>query len=126
MKQFISGTTSISSGNKAATTATATFTHTGNNLFYVTGIECTASGATTALPVIVTLAGCLGGTMSWIFTFPAGVLIAAQPLIIEFNPPLPSVDANTDVVLTLPSSGTGGTNAAVVLHGFVGARNLLD
>ena len=126
MKLFPTGITSISSGNKAATAATATFTHTGNNLFFVTGIEVTASGATAGLPVLVTLAGCVGGTMTWIFTFPAGVLVGATPLVIEFNPPLPEVDANTDVVLTLPSSGAGGTNASVVMHGFVGARNLLD
>jgi hypothetical protein len=126
MRQFPSGVTSAASGNKAAAAATATFTKTGTNLWYVTGIEVTASGATAGLPVSVTLTGILGGTLTWIFTFPAGVLVGASPLVVEFNPPLASVDANTDVVLTLPSSGAGGTNASVVMHGFVGQRNLLD
>lgn len=126
MRQF-PGVISAASGNKAAAAATATFTKTGVTLTYVTGFEVTASGATAGLPVLVTLTGVLGGTLTWIFTFPAGVLVGATPLVVEFDPPLPSVDVNTDVVLTLPSSGSGGTNAAVVMHGFVGGqRNFVD
>lgn len=126
MRQFPSGVISAASGNKANASAAATFTKTSTNLWYVTGIEVTASGATAGLPVLVTLTGVLGGTLTWIFTYPAGVLVGAAPLVLDFEPPLVSVDANTDVVLTLPASGAGGTNASVVMHGFVGQRNLLD
>jgi len=126
MRQFPSAVIAASSGNKANSAATATLTHDSTNLWYVTGLEVTASGATAGLPVNVTLTGCLGGTLTWTFTFPAGVLVPATPLVIAMDNPLPSVDANTDVVLTLPASGSGGTNAAVVLRGFKGTRNLLD
>lgn len=126
MRQF-PGVISAASGNKANASAAATFAHTGLTLTYVTGFEVTASGATAGLPVLVTLTGVLGGTLTWIFTFPAGVLVGATPLVVEFDPPLPSVDVNTDVVLTLPASGAGGTNASVVMHGFVGGqRNFVD
>lgn len=126
MRQF-PGVISAASGNKANASAAATLVHTGVTLTYVTGFEVTASGATAGLPVLVTLTGLLGGTLTWIFTYPAGALVGATPLVVEFDPALPCVDVNTDAVLTLPASGAGGTNASVVMHGFVaGQRNFVD
>ena len=66
----------------------------------------------------MTVAGTITGTLSYIFTFPAGVLIAAQPLNVQFPVPIPASAVNTTIVVTLPSGGTGNTNAAAVAAGF--------
>lgn len=107
------------SGNKANAAAAATLTGTATTTVYISGFECTAAGSTTGLPVIVTVTGVLGGTLSYIFTFgAAGALVEATPLFITFNPPLPASAINTPIVVTLPAGGTGNTNAATVAHGF--------
>ena len=114
------GATAITaaSGNVAAGNAVATLAAVAGKTTYITGFTLTASGATTALPVIVTVAGTITGTLSYIFTFPAGVLIAAQPLNVQFPVPIPASAVNTTIVVTLPSGGTGNTNAAAVAAGF--------
>lgn len=106
------------SGNKANANAVATLTPTATTTAYITGFELTAAGATAGLPVVATVAGVLGGTLSYIFDYPAGALVGASPLIVEFNPPLPASAVNTAIVVTLPAGGTGNTNAAAVAHGF--------
>jgi hypothetical protein len=106
------------SGNKANASAVATLTPSATTTAYLSGFECTAAGATTGLPVVVTVAGILGGTLSYIFSFPAGALLEAVNLLVEFNPPLPASAVNTPIVVTLPAGGTGNTNAATVAHGF--------
>lgn len=106
------------SGNKANASAAATLTPGSTVAAYLAGFEITATGATLGLPVIVTVAGILGGTLSYIFSAPAGVLVDATPLVVEFDPPLPASAVNTPIVVTLPALGTGNTNAAVVAHGY--------
>jgi hypothetical protein len=106
------------SGNVAAGTAAATLTGTATTTVYCTGFEITGSGATTGLPVIVTLVGLLGGTRSWIYTFEAGVLVGNKPLIVSFNPPLPASAINTVLTVSCPTGGSGNTNNAAVIHGF--------
>lgn len=107
-----------SSGNKANTSGTATLTPTSTTTAYITGFACSASGATAGLPVSVTVAGVLGGTLTYTFVYPAGALVGAQPLIVPFFPPLPASAVNTAIVVTLPASGAGGTNASVNAYGF--------
>jgi hypothetical protein len=107
----------VSSGNAAAAIATATVPAKGGKRYYLSGLNVTASGATSGLAVNVTVTGLVGGTRTYAFVFPAGVLVQAQPLNIAFYPPVPST-INTAVVGTLPSSGSGGTNAAINLEGF--------
>lgn len=106
------------SGNKANASAAATLTPSATTTAYISGFEITASGATTGLAVTVTVAGLLGGTQSFTFVFPAGVLVSAQPLLVPFFPPLPAAAVNTPIVVTLPASGAGGTNATVTAHGY--------
>lgn len=106
------------SGNKANASAAATLTPGSTVTAYLAGFEITATGATVGLPVIATVTGILGGTLSYIFSAPAGVLVDATPLVVEFSPPLPASAVNTAIVVTLPALGTGNTNAAVVAHGF--------
>jgi hypothetical protein len=106
------------SGNVANASAAATLTGTATTTVYISGFEVTGSGATTALPVTVTVAGLLGGTRSYTYSFASGALVANTPLIVAFDPPLPASAINTAIVVTCPASGTGGTNNTVVAHGF--------
>lgn len=111
---------SISTGNVAAAIATCTLPAKPNKFLHLCGFEITASGATTGLAVIATVAGCVGGTLSYIFTFPAGVLVTATPLLVTFDPPLVALTPGTTIVVTLPSGGSGNTNAAISAHGYYG------
>jgi hypothetical protein len=106
------------SGNIANNSAAATLTPTALTTAFISGFEVTGSGATAALPVTVTVAGLLGGTRSYTYSFAAGVLVANQPLIVQFAPPLPASAVNTAIVVTCPASGSGGTNNTVVAHGY--------
>ena len=106
------------SGNVANASAVATLTPAAGKTAYITGFEVTGSGATTPLPVTVTVVGLLGGTRHYTYTFIAGVLIANTPLIVEFTRPLPASAVDIAIVVTCPASGAGGTNNTVVAHGF--------
>jgi hypothetical protein len=107
-----------SSGNVANAAAVATLAGAASVTTYITGFEVTAAGATAGLPVIVTVAGISGGTLSYIFVFPAGVLVGAVPLVVEFAAALPASAANTAIVVTCPAGGAGNTHAAVTAHGY--------
>lgn len=111
--------TTGSSGNVANASAIATLAAVAAKTNYLTGFEVTASGATAASIVLVAVTGLLGGTLTYIFTVPAGVLLAAAPLVVSFNPPLPASAVNTAIVVTCPALGAGNTNAAAVAHGLV-------
>jgi hypothetical protein len=76
----------ISSGNVAAGSCAAALPAVSAKTNYCTGFQVTASGATTGLPVTVTLAGILGGTLTYTFVFPAGVLVPATPLVSPSRP----------------------------------------
>lgn len=106
------------SGNVANASAAATLTGTATTTVYISGFEITGAGATAGLPVTVTVAGLLGGTRSYTYTYAAGVLVANQPLVVTYFPPLPASAVNTAIVVTCPASGAGGTNNTVVAHGF--------
>lgn len=110
---------SFSSGNVANASAAATITGTTGQFSYLTGFEMTFGGATAAACVNATVTGLLGGTATYPVCAPAGVAVYGTPLIVNFNPPLQSSAANTNIVVTLPALGAGNTNAAVVAHGYV-------
>lgn len=107
-----------SSGNVANGSAVATLAAAAAKTTYITGFQITASGATAGLAVVVTVAGLLGGTQSFIFVFPAGVLVGALPLQIALPKPLPASAVNTAIVVTCPAGGSGNTNAAVSAQGY--------
>ena len=106
------------SGNVAAGSAAATLTGTATTTVYLAGFEATGSGATAGLPVSVTVAGLLGGSRLYTYTFAVGVLVGNAPLVVPFDPPLPASAINTAISVTCPSSGAGGTNNTVVAHGY--------
>lgn len=106
------------SGNVANASAAATLTPSAITTAYISGFEVTGAGATAGLPVIVTVAGLLGGTRSYIYTAAVGALVPNSPLLVSFNPPLPASAINTAIVVTCPALGAGNTNNAVVAHGY--------
>lgn len=116
-----SGATNVaaSSGNVANATATATLPAVAGKTNYVTGFSITGGGATAALLVNATLTGVVGGPLNYTFGAPVGVAVAALPLVVELETPLPASAVNTAVSISLPALGAGNTNAAVNIHGYV-------
>ena len=107
-----------SSGNVAAGVATATLPAVAGWTTYLCGFSITASGATAGLPVSPTVVGINSGTMTFTYTAPAGVLVPAPPLIVPFTPCQPASAANVAIVVSMPSLGTGNTNASVNAWGY--------
>lgn len=106
------------SGNVAASPAVATLPAVAGKFTYVTGFEFTAAGASAALDVIATLVGCVSGTLSYIVVATSTVTTAVAPLIVQFSTPIASSAVNTAITLTVPSLGSGNTNACANIHGF--------
>lgn len=106
------------SGNVANATASTTISNSAGKFTYVAGVLFTALGATAGLGVIATVTGLPAGQISAVFGFPAGVLVAANPLLILFNPALPSSVVQGTITASLPAGGSGNTNACVSMWGF--------
>jgi hypothetical protein len=111
------GSLAAASGNVANATASATLAGAAGQLTYISGFEITAGGATAAACVSATVTGTFGGTLTYSFCAPQGVAVAATPLVVPFNPPLPASGLGTGITVSLPALGAGNTNAAVVAHG---------
>ena len=109
---------SASSGNVAAAVATATLVAEQGKVTHITGFLVSGSGATTALPVTVTITGINGGTLSFTYVAVAGVLVPNTPLQVNFPLPLAASAPNTNIVVSCPSLGTGNTNNTVSAWGF--------
>lgn len=112
--------TAASSGTVAANTAAATLSNSGKTgqRLYCTGFIVTGTGATSGLAIAVTVTGLTGGTQTYAFAAPAGVLVMAAPLVVQFADPIPALTETTDVVISMPTFGSGNTNACVVITGF--------
>jgi hypothetical protein len=108
-----------SSGNQANVAAVATLAGAAGVRTWITGFECTALGATAVNTVLVTITGLVTGTLTYVFQFPAGATVPATTLNVQFTTPIPSSAVNTSIVVTLPASGAGGTNAVTNAHGFL-------
>ena len=115
------GATSVqaSSGNVAAAVAAAALPAVSGKTNYLSGFKITGAGSTSGLPVTVTITGLLGGTASYTYTFATGVTVGNQPLIVDFDPPLPASAVNTAITVSCPSGGTGNTNNTTHAHGYV-------
>ena len=110
---------SASSNSVANATAQAVTPASVGKVTYVSGFQVTASGATAGLAVTVNLAGTIGGSNYYTFVFPAGVLVAAQPLLVTFPIPVAASAANTAMSINLPPGGAGNTNATVSIQGYL-------
>lgn len=107
-----------SSGNVANVNAVATLPALANKTTYISSVTFTAAGATAGAVVVATVTGLLGGTLSYVYTVPAGATVAAPQMTLNFDPPLPALAYNTPIVCTLPALGAGNTNAAASATGF--------
>lgn len=117
---FPSGSTQVTgaSGNVAAAAAVATLPGVAAKTTYLSGFEITSAGSTAAAVVTVTVTGTITGTLSYTYATVAGVTLGNLPLLVLFDPPIPSSAVNTSIVVTLPSLGAGNTNATAVAHGY--------
>ncbi|NBU34690.1 hypothetical protein EBZ38_13345 [bacterium] len=107
-----------SSGNVAASVATATITPAAGKTAWVTGLMIFPAGATAGAIVNATLTGLVGGTITIPVGAPTGAAVAGYPIVLEFPAPVPATAIAQAVSLSMPSLGAGNTNAAVTLLGF--------
>lgn len=115
------GATSVvaTSGPVAAATAAATLAAATGKTTYISGFTATGSGATAASNVHLTISGLIGPvTLDYEYTVVAGVALGSPTINVQFNPPIPASAVNTAIVVTLPSLGSGNTNASVCAYGF--------
>lgn len=108
-----------SSGNVANAVAAATIAAQAAKLNYLAGFVVSGAGATAGLPVIVTVTGLLGGTLTFVYAAAAGALVANQQLNVAFNPPLPASAVNIAIAVSCPALGVGNTHNATIAHGYV-------
>lgn len=106
------------SGNGAAAAIAATLPAVAGKTNYLTGFEVTGGGATAASLVDVTVTGLLGGTETYVLGVVAGAAAGNQPLIVQFDPPIPASGVNTAITVNVPSLGAGNTKARAQVHGF--------
>ena len=114
----LAGTDVGDSDTGANATVTSTLPADVTRKTWITGFEITGTGATVGGPVVATITGLVGGTLSYVVVVPAGVLLSITPLVVSFSRPIPSTAINTAVVVSVPAFGAGNTNAAVAVHGF--------
>lgn len=107
------------SGNAANASAVATIPAVAAKTNYITGFTVTGSGATAALPVVVTIAGLAGGSITFSYGAALGALVTNQPLIVTFPAPIAASAVNTAITVTCPALGAGNTNNVVNAFGFV-------
>jgi hypothetical protein len=106
------------SGIQANATATASITSDTSHFAYLAGFHITGSGATAGLPVTVTVTGAKSGTLHYVYSAAAGVLVENTPLIIAYDPPLKATAVNTSITVSCPALGSGNTANSVVVYGF--------
>lgn len=117
---YPSGATPLvsASGSVANATAAATLAGTSGKTTHITGFTVSGSGATLGLPVIVTVTNTIGGTLSYVYSAVAGILLANQMMNITFPYPIPASATNTAIVVSCPALGLGNANNAVVAYGY--------
>jgi hypothetical protein len=107
--------TSGASGGAAS--CSAAITATANLMNYCTGFDIDGLGATAGSAIAVTLAGILGGTLTWEVGIPAGVTVPFT-YSRRFDPPLQASAIDTAITLTVPSFGSGNTQSNCNIYGF--------
>lgn len=82
---------------------------------FICGFSMTSAGTTTAVVGTATVAGVIGGTLSYVYADPA---TTAVQLIVRYPPVcIPASAQNTAIVVTQPAGGAG-TTAAVTAYGY--------
>lgn len=111
----------IKGASGAAQTNAATLAATTGKLNYLTGFDITGGGATAASVIDVTITGLLGGTVVYSLAVEAGATApvnAQGGLSVRFPHPVPASAVNTAIAVSVPTFGSGNTDASVVAHGF--------
>ena len=80
---------------------------------YICGFAATAGGATAASTVNLTVMNIVTGTMTYNYGANTGAGVPTAPLVVQFNPCLPATGPSTTIDVSMPSLGTGNTNASV-------------
>jgi hypothetical protein len=104
------------SGNVAAAIATGTLSGDGAKTVYLTKFVISGLGATAGVNVAAALAGVACGAQNFNVGVPAGATVPMN-FTQDFNPPLPGSGTGA-ITLTVPSFGSGNTNARVTMFGF--------
>ncbi len=109
----------VTSGNVAAATATATIAAptTAGQSNYLCGFNVRSLGATSSTSVALTITGIVGGTLTYQYLTVAGATTANQAFGNEYVPCFQGTP-DTAIVVSLPSLGTGNTNAMVNAWGY--------
>lgn len=106
------------SGNVANASAVATMAAVSGRTNNISGFSVTGSGSTVGLPVTVTVAGLLGGSLPYTYTAAIGATVGNTPLVIKYAAPIAASGLNTAITVTCPALGAGNTNNTVTTHGF--------
>jgi hypothetical protein len=107
------------SGAVSASPAVATITSAAGRTAYLNGFQVSGLGATAAGMAGITITGLVGGTLNFAFPVPAGVGVAAPPMVVNFQTPLQASAVNTNIVVTVASFGSGNVGAAVMAEGYL-------
>lgn len=112
-------TVQAASANGAATQITATISGVSGRMTYLEGFDVTGLGATAAGSINITVTG-TANTLTYTLQIPSGVTAALTNggLFVRFPTPIPSSAQNTNIVVTVPTFGSGNTQASVVAYGF--------
>jgi hypothetical protein len=113
-------TPQIVSASGAAGTLTATLTGGTGRMTYLEGFDVTGGGATGASVINITVTGTTN-TLNFstnILGSATGPMNAQGTYSVRFPTPVPSSATNTNIVVTVPSFGSGNTLASVTAYGF--------
>jgi hypothetical protein len=120
--QGASGTTqtpvATNSGVGANTAQTATLTGAVGKFTYLTHFDVSATGATAGSCFSVQITG-VTAAQSYVYCVPTGATTQNPPLIINFQPPMQSSAANTNIVITMPAAGAGNAGQTINAVGFL-------
>lgn len=97
--------------------ATATIPAVSGETGFISGFDIYSGGATAAAIVDVTVAGLAGGSITFPFSVPAGVALAATPLQVRFPAPLRASGPNVAITVTVPALGAGATKTQAIAYG---------
>lgn len=116
---YPSGATPLNatSGDVAAATAAATLTAAASKTTYITGFTFTSTGSTSAATVDITVTDGTW-TVTFVYVSVAGATSANTQLSITFPYPLAASAANTTIVASCPTLGTGNLHACMNAYGF--------
>jgi len=106
------------SGNVGNASAVATLDSDAGKTTFLSGVLIAGGGATAAALVDVTIAGLLGGTVTYTHGAVAGATAKNADVFLRFDPPLPASAVDTDIVVTCPALGAGNLKNTVTAWGF--------